>query len=323
MCFAQQLPHDDEIRIAESIRLAQKVQDKVWPGWSKAPFGILLVTPTGEFLVNHPLGSGATPEGFMKSGHSDVLNADVWVRPRKFPLNFQATFPALGDGIPVIVVGEPKNTESKTSTPWVITLLHEHFHQWQYSRPGYQEAVAKLDLAKGDTSGMWMLNFPFPYEKKEVAEAFGRLKALLLDAIDETSSKKTKASVKAFQEENTRFQKLLSPGEAKYFDFQLWQEGVARYTQIKVAEAAAAYQPSDDYKALEDYESFADYAKHARTDTEHELQQADIAKWQRIVVYSYGACEGLLLDRIRPKWRAGYARNPPDLSLEKYLDKNH
>jgi len=316
--FAQQLSHDDEVRLAEGIHLAQKVQDKIWPEWGKSPFGILLITQDGEFLINHPLKTSSAPEGFTKSGRSALLYADVWVRPRKFPLNFQATFPALGDGIPVIVVGEPRNTESKTSTPWVITLLHEHFHQLQYSRPGYQDAVSKLDLAKGDTSGMWMLNFPFPYEKKEVIEEFNRLKASLLDALDENDKKKLRGKSKAFAAEDSRFQQLLSPEEARYFSFQLWQEGVARYTQIKAAESARDYAPSAQFKALSDYESFADYAKHARKDTENELRQADLAKWQRVVVYSYGACEALLLDRINPDWQREYF-SESGLSLDKLL----
>src|SRR6266513_1706466 len=84
-CVAQQLPRDDEIRIAEGFRLANQIEDKIWPGWSKAPFSVLLVTPDSEFLVNHP----NQPEGFTKAGHSDRLNSDVYVRPRKFPLTFQ------------------------------------------------------------------------------------------------------------------------------------------------------------------------------------------------------------------------------------------
>jgi len=30
----------------------------------------------------------------------------------------------------------------------------------------------------------------------------------------------------------------------------LWQEGIARYTEVKVAEAAAKYQPIAEYSAL-------------------------------------------------------------------------
>ena len=38
------LPADDAIRIAEFYRLAEQIQDKIWPGWSKTPAPLLLVT---------------------------------------------------------------------------------------------------------------------------------------------------------------------------------------------------------------------------------------------------------------------------------------
>ena len=62
-----------------------------------------------------------------------------------------------------IVVGTPEATE-RAPTMWLQVLLHEHFHQWQMRDPAYFEATAALDLADGDTSGRWMLEYPFPYE---------------------------------------------------------------------------------------------------------------------------------------------------------------
>jgi hypothetical protein len=314
--FAQQIPHDDEVRIAEGFRLAHQIQDKIWPGWSNAPFPVLLVTADGEFLINHP----KQPEGFTKAGHSDRLDSDIYFRPRKFQLNSLATFPALGDGIPVIVIGEPQNTGAKTSTPWVITFLHEHFHQLQYSQPDYQAEVAKLDLAKGDTTGMWMLNFRFPYDQPEVVDGFNRVKAALLEALHESDKKRFKTKSAVYLAERKKFIGSLKADDRRYFEFQVWQEGLARYTQIKAAEAAASYQPTDDFKRLKDYESFADYAKRARTDTENELSQADIAKWQRVVFYPYGACEGLLLDRLNPKWQSVYFKDR--FSTDTYFGKS-
>jgi hypothetical protein len=49
-------------------------------------------------------------------------------------------------------------------------------------------------------------------------------------------------------------------------------------------------------------ESFASYAARARGETLKELKEADLANWQRVVVYSSGAGEGFLLDRLNPKW---------------------
>ena len=127
---------DNGIRIREFYRLASQLQNSVWPNWSQAPDALLLVTPDHEFLTHH-----ATPNGFQPAGKDFVF------RPRQFEPGLQATFPAFGN-MPVMVIGEPKNTSSKTSTPWLITLLHEHFHQLQYSQPGYYPGTEKLGLSK-------------------------------------------------------------------------------------------------------------------------------------------------------------------------------
>src|SRR5947207_14486500 len=49
-------------------------------------------------------------------------------------------------------------------------------------------------------------------------------------------------------------------------------EGIARYVQIKSAEAAEHYQPSPEYAALPDYLSFESYAREARSGTLSRLE---------------------------------------------------
>jgi len=44
----------DRTRIAEAYRLADKLGDRLWAGWSKTPFAVLLVTSDREFLIRHP-----------------------------------------------------------------------------------------------------------------------------------------------------------------------------------------------------------------------------------------------------------------------------
>ena len=84
------------------------------------------------------------------------------VRERVFPPNLRACFPAVGD-VSTIVIGQPAATE-QSSTFWVLTVLHEHFHQLQNAQPDYYSSVDSLNLARGDSTGGWMLNFPFPYD---------------------------------------------------------------------------------------------------------------------------------------------------------------
>lgn len=297
--LAQELPQQNAIRIREFYRVAAAVQDKVWQNWSQIPAPLLLVAGQHEFLTHHP----ETPKGFAK------FNDDFFVRPRQFPINLQATFPAFGPP-DVIVIGEPEETESKTSTPWLITVMHEHFHQLQDAQPGAFENVNKLGLSHGDQTGMWMLNYPFPYDKPDVISGFVHLRDLLLSALAESDDEKFGVAAQKYVAARKDFISRLVSADSKYLEFQLWKEGIARYTQIKSAEAASNYQPTSEYASLPDYESFTRYAGHARRDTLEELRRADIASWKRQVVYSWGAGEGLLLDRLKSGWRDEYFAHP-------------
>jgi len=296
--LAQQLPPlpaADATRIAEFYRLIPQIDDKIWPGWSKTSAPLLLVTENAEYLthLDNP------PKEFQK------LENDVYAQPRQFPPNMQATFPAFGFP-PVIVIGEPANTQSKTSTPWLFVVMHEHFHQLQWAQPGYLKAIDDLGLDRGDKTGMWMLNYPFPYEEPETAASFAHLRDTLLAALSEVDQQKFAPLAKAYLKERKQFFAQFLPGDRKYFSFQLWQEGVARYTQIKAAEAAADYQPTEAFAALADYTPFGAYALTVRARTLDELKHIDMAQAKREVVYSFGAAECLLLDRLNPNWKTEY-----------------
>lgn len=288
----------DAIRIAEFYRLASSIQDGIWPRWSKIPAPLILVTPQTEFLTHHP----APPTDFKK------VADDVYARPRQFPPDLQATMPAFGPPA-VMVAGEPANTESKASTPWLFIVMHEHFHQLQWAQPGYNEAVEALNLSHGDKTGMWMLNYPFPYDRPEARSAFGELRDLLLRALNETDGLAFQKLARQYVEQRRKFFDSLSADDHKYLAFQLWQEGIARYTEVKAAEAAANFQPTTEFTALGDYEAFSHLAAHKRADTLDELKRVDLATDKREVVYSFGAAEGFLLDRMSPNWKAQYFRH--------------
>lgn len=302
-----QLSSQNTTRIKEFYQLASAIQDGLWSGWSKVPDPLLLVTNDTEFLTHSP----EPPREMNRVGE------DMYARARQFSVNLQATFPAFGPPA-VIVIGEPGNTASKTSTPWLIILMHEHFHQLQWAQPGYLDSVNGLGLSRGDTSGMWMLNYPFPYEKAEVGQAFGQLRDLLIRALAEPDDAAFSRLAKDYIAQRKKFFAQLSPDDHKYLSFQLWQEGMARYTEVKAAEAAAQYRPSSEFAALPDFEPFAVYAAKVRANNLNELKQADMASWKRRVVYSFGAAEGFLLDRVNPKWKEQYFKQM--LSTDSYFE---
>jgi hypothetical protein len=179
----------DRANIALSMQIAARVGDRLWPKWSEVPFVIDLLTAGGPVMVN----------------------ADTPVPVPAFPTNLEATFP-LSNGVPTIVIGEPQFTLAKAPTRWSVTLLHEHFHQWQQSWPAYVASTKQLGLAPpGDTNAMWMLNYLFPYADPAAGAAYAVMARSLAAALESIGTG-------AFQQRAADY---------RYFAFQCWQEGVA------------------------------------------------------------------------------------------------
>lgn len=290
------LPRADRLRIAEAFRLADVVGDSIWPASTSAPFALLLVTPENEFLIRHP----APSADFTFAAYDSLLGGEVFVRPRVFPPTLLATFPAVS-GVPTIVIGEPALT-GKRSTAWVLTVLHEHFHQLQQSRPGYYDGVAGLDLAHGDQTGMWMLNYPFPYDSTPVQARFREFAHSLAGT---TSSQI--ADPVAVAVTRNQLRTSLSPADYRYLAFQFWQEGVARYTELQVARLATRrYAPTSDFQALPDYTSFADEAVSLEREIRDGTVAAALGASKRASFYPVGASAALMLDVAAPGWRSRY-----------------
>ncbi|HKD17012.1 MAG TPA: hypothetical protein VKG23_04010 [Thermoanaerobaculia bacterium] len=292
------LSDDDRVRVAEAFRLAERIGDQIWPGWARVRFALVLVTPDTEFFIRHP----SPPADARSIGEDARFGSNVFARPRTFPTTLLATFPI--DGVSTVVVGQPGNTGSSSPTDWVVTVLHEHFHQLQESQPGFLDRMAALGLARGDTTGMWMLNFPFPYARPSVAGAYRTAAFALRDAL-------RGGSWPAYLEARAAQRSQLSKDDLAYFDFQLWKEGVARYTQLRVAEWAAEHdEPSADFRALPGFVPYATLSRALADAIPDELTRLKLPDARRNVVYPYGAAEALLLDRMRPCWKDVYFTRP-------------
>lgn len=262
----------------------------LWSGAPDAGFQLLLVGADREFLFHGP----DTVDGFECAGFDAITGSRVFVRPRQYAPSFLATFPAVG-GIPTIVVGFPEATAQPERPGWSLTLLHEHFHQRTLSAPGYFDRTLALDLADGDETGMWMLNYPFPYEDAAIGTAFSELTAKLLAAI-EGGERETAAYLAA----RARLRDALPDRDWRYLGLQCWQEGVARFAEIELGAAALR----SDWVAT---------AATKRDELQGAIARADLAAQQRIVFYALGAGEATLLSRLLPQWRETYFTGEPSL----------
>ncbi|HET7813916.1 MAG TPA: hypothetical protein VFL13_06045, partial [Candidatus Baltobacteraceae bacterium] len=266
--------------------------DGVWPGWSKTPFYIDLLTDHGSALI-----------GFTEPSP-----------PPEFPTSLEATFPLYPDK-QTIVIGEPQYTQAKTPIRWSVTLLHEHFHEWQDNWPPYYSDTLALGLAPKGDNGMWMLNYPFPYADAALAKQYHELASALHDAVAAIGTPAFSVDVGRYKTLRAAFRGRLKPNDYKYFAFQCWQEGTARYTEIAVTRAAAA-EHSRDKSFLTDAQARALAADGDGTLSRimDELANASLSDRKRVGFYAFGAGEALLLDALKPGWHARYLDPGMDLS---------
>ena len=289
---------------AAGVRCAQDVFSSVagiWPGWTGAPFSVVIVDQETEFL----LGATSAPPAFERLP-DPASGFVVHRRKRTFSPNLLATFPAFSSE-PVIVVGTPAAT-GKSRTAWIFTLLHEHFHQMQQSRTGYYDAANALNLARGDTTGMWMLNYDFPYGDPKVQEKYRQFSRALAAAV---RSRGTAAFAGALRDVKTAwraFREGLSADDYAYFRFQAWQEGVARYTELRAATESARKAPVDCLRdATPSAQQLADQLNAGILKS---LDNGNLGEQKRVAFYAAGAAIALVLDETSPAWKSEYFRSP-------------
>jgi hypothetical protein len=305
------LRYADKIRIREAMTISAKFGDKLFKGFSTVPFTIVLVTDSMEFLINHPNPSS----DFRLSGEDEVLKTNIYYRKTQFNPHFLATFPAV-NGVSCIVVGTPENT-NKNSTEWVITLLHEHFHQYQNTCPDYFKAVDELNLSGGDQTGMWMLNYPFPYDSSPIKNQYALFTKALYNTITNINSEAYKSNLKKYLGERKKLKDLLAPADYRYFSFQIWQEGLARHTEYSFLELLVNYTASSEMTVLPDFISFSTLKSKMYHNETESLLKNKLDEIQRICFYSTGFAEGILLNKQNKSWRKKYLSNK--FYVENYL----
>lgn len=288
--------YEDKLRIRESFYISSKLGDNIWKGINEVPFVVVLVTDSFDFLINHPYPSN----DFKFLENDNILETKIYYRPRQYDKHLLATFPAI-NGVNCIVVGTPENTD-KNSTDWIITLLHEHFHQYEYAAPGYFKSVDSLNLSGGDQSGMWMLNYPFPYDSTVIIDQYKIYTGALSKALAAIHTPAFESDFNNYKTERNKFRQLLKPADYRYFSLQVWQEGIARYTEHKFLEALKDYKASKEVAALSDFIPFFKYKNDFYKKHSRQLTGLSLKEDKRICFYAIGFAEGLLLDQINPDW---------------------
>jgi hypothetical protein len=286
--------------VAHVRKFASVAGDQLWPGYGKAPFGFLLIGAKEEQL----LCQSPAPAGFTADGTDPATGCVRYVRPRSdLPDGLLAALPVFGPPS-TIVMGTPETT-GRSRADWTRTILHEHFHQWQDSLPDFYDRAAALGLSGDDHSGMWMLNYPFPYSDPATVDAFDAASHALVAAIDARGKPGFKANFAAYLEARHKLAQTAGEKNWRYAEFELWKEGVARWTEIQLGKGYPDAGVRRSAIALE---------QKSRA----WLDKPDLTGAGREFVYPFGAAEAMLLEACWPQWRREY---PKLLALRPLLEK--
>lgn len=265
---------------------ATSIGSKVWPNYDEAPFGLLVTLQEREVLFCH----GSVVDGFNVLPPDPITKCDLQERGNVFPKNLLAAMPAI-EGFSTIVMGTPQST-GKTEPDWMRTIFHEHFHQYQSTFDSYYERLNGLNLSNGDNTGMWMLNYPFPYKDDNFNAALSRASRELHNAITSQDTP-IHDQVSRYLRARQELEASVPGNDWKYLELQLWAEGVARWTEIEIA------LRSPDHTVAESGGSL-------KQRTISSLLTLDGAKHGREIAYPYGAAEAMLLDRCSQTWKQDY-----------------
>ena len=285
--------------LAQVRSFAASEGEKLWPGYGSAPFGFLLVLEDAEFLLCRD----TIPDDFAPAGTDAATGCERHRRARSgMPNTLLAAMPLFGPPS-VIVMGTPRTT-GRSEASWVRTILHEHFHQWQNALPDYYPRTLALDLTGGDETGMWMLNYPFPYEEREVVKAHAAASTALADVLAARGTADFYPRFDDYLRSRWAFEAAAGAASWRYVELQLWQEGVARWTEIALGKAYPDEEVAKSASVLE-------------RQTLAELRSADLTAKKREFVYAYGAAEAMLMEACTPDWRRRY---PSTLALGTLLN---
>lgn len=286
---ATQLPPGIPERLAEAQAFAKASGDSLWPGYGEAPFGFLLVGGDTETLMCRE----QVPEGFSAAGTDSATGCSEFTRPRSgLPNTLLAALPIFGPPS-TIVMGMPEST-GRDEANWTRTILHEHFHQWQDSFPNIFERMRDLGLAGDDKTGMWMLNYPFPYDRPTTLRAFEPAAKALSDAVAARGTPRFPAALSTYVAKRKALAAAVGERKWRYAELELWKEGVARWTEIELGKEF----PDPNVRAS---------ALALNQKTRAWLDKPDLAGAGREFVYPYGASEAMLLQACDPNWRTRYS----------------
>jgi uncharacterized membrane protein (UPF0127 family) len=181
-----------------------------------------------------------------------------------------------------------------TPVAYVRFVVHEAFH------------VRQLQVMDGELPMFGLLGDEADLlpvlGATEVADGLASESRLLRDALVASAESDALASAEEFLQARSSRRAALAPDAVALERSLEWSEGLARYADVRLLQAAA-----DDYEASTEFSVIASYPSadsHLATQLEWLEDLTAVPGSVRDRYYEVGAAQALLLDRVMPGWQA-------------------
>jgi hypothetical protein len=317
----------EKVRLLETLHLRSTLGDRLWQGWGSADIPIIIFNQSHEFLTNY---DGTVPAGWSPITGDDLNGRKYYRRAADEPQNFavpvgegwaasmatkqttdhflietfQEKLPApINQIFPYRLLIQPSETQ-------MGGVLHESFHVFQYQnapeRMAEAESIHKLGK-EYETS-----TEAFQSEWKQESN-------LLADALEAKTDTEKIELARQFlaARDNRRIKASLDARLVKYERWLEWEEGTAKYTEVKMLRLAGA---STNYAALPQIKIDPDFKGYQKVDqrwSDELFQLRHPLSTGEPRLYMTGLAQAFLLDELMPGWKDEYWKQ--DIFLEDLL----
>lgn len=295
------------IALAETIHARQTCGDLVWPGWNKTSCILNVITKDYEFLI----GSDQPTDEYTFLEHDKLINSDIYVKPRTFKHLLIGSVMPFNKKM-AIFISPPELFIEKFKIDMIFyrtLLLHEMFHIHQFSH--FPDGINGL--------AAYQLSTKYPYKTEPNNQIRGREAGILKKALLAKNPNVRNQKIKLFLEtrQDRRYKMLsqspdkYSPKSHLYEKLREWQEGLARYTEVKMNEEMTTF----GYKAIPE---FTKYITSRKSTYEREMNKLDMLSLNagEESDYALGWIQWYILDKLYPSWKSkAFEKNyfPEDL----------